>query len=486
MATTTRPSGSETVIRVELRGGNEEFWHAREPEVLLEGPRGTGKTYTILMLINALCHEFPRLQWLIVRKYAVTLSTTCLKTFNEQVLKPGDGVAFYGGSGDEPASYRYPNGSRIVVGGLDNPKSREKLLSAEYDGAYCNEISQLNEEDLVAIKATLRHTVDGKPVIEHQRVMGDCNPTARSNWANQRCERGEMRRIRTKLTDNPLMAHADGTLTEYGERYVRENLPPKGSAKYENWVLGLWTGTEDACYPMFDRSYHIRPLEPLLGWRAIIIWVDYGAVHRCSVGMLGIDQYNRRWMLGCQGEPDTDQGKTLNLTISQYKERAKRMCNIVRGRTDPNQAYLAGQHGFNVAKGGNAGATGAPRLHRIDLVEPLWATYPGGRVPSFREEKGLMVPRGPFAEPDSPGIILVEGAPGTEELADQIEGYHYVYSETPKGKTKDVYRVDEDHVAGMEYANEEWMEGTGEPIPSRMRAAGMLPTRERTTYKAYN
>src|SRR5690606_18866718 len=96
---------------------------------------------------------------------------------------------------------------------------------------------------------------------------------------------------------------------------------------------------------------------------------------------------------------------------------------------------------------------------RIDLVEPLFATYSGGRVPSFQEDKRLQAPHGPYSEPDTPGILFVEGGDGIDELVDQIEGYHYIFVETPRGVTKDVYRDNEDHVAGMEYANEEWEEG---------------------------
>lgn len=476
---TASPSANETLIRLELRGGNEALWNARDREILVEGPRGTGKTRTILELINALCHTFDGLQVLIVRKYAVTLASTCLKTFNEQVLHSGDGVAFFHGSQDEPASYRYPNGSRITVGGLDNPQSQEKLKSGEYDLVYCNEVTELSEDDLVALKATLRHArPDGTPIIEHRRIICDCNPANRGHWVNQRCERGDMRRIRTTLKDNPRFAFADGSWTPDGEQYIA-NLPVSGP-KRDSWVLGLWTGTENAIYPMFDRQVHIRPLEPGLGWRAMIIWVDYGSRHRCSVGQMGIDIYNRRWVFRCTGQPDTDQGKTLNLTISQYKERAKRMCSTVRGRVDPNQAYLGGQHGFSVAKGGNGGATGAPRLHRIDLLEPLFATYPGGRVPSIREEKGLVVPQGPFADPDTPGLLFVEGGEGIEELADQIEAYHYYERETPSGWVKDVYRDNEDHVAGMEYGNEEWAEGSSMQLQTRQAGSVRRPQQRRS------
>ena len=443
MTTATEP---ENAVRLVLRGGNADAYNAREREILVEGPRGTGKTRTILEKLHNLCHEHPGLHALIVRKYQRTLAATCLTTLNEQVLRNGEGVSFYGGSDSEPAAYRYRNGSRILVGGMDNA---DKVKSSEYDIIYPNEVTELTEDDFESLLPLLRHQVNGERVIEAQRIISDCNPANSGHWVNQRCERGQMRRIKTTLRDNPAYYDDAGNVTPAGEAYLA-TLTSLTGPRRERWLLGLWTGVEDACYPMFDRSLHVRPLEPGLYFKATIIGEDYGAAHKCAVVALSIDQHGRRWVRECWQKPDTDEGKSLNLTVSQFKERY----GTHRGRGDPNQKYLNDRHGFSTAK-----SSPGSRLHRVDLLERLYYSYPGGRVPTFAEERGLIVPRGPFAEPDSPGILFVEGAPGIEELCDQIEGYHYVFTDTPKGKTKDVYRDNEDGVAALEYANEEWEEG---------------------------
>lgn len=455
VAATTPPSANEARVRLELRGGNWEFWCAREREILVEGPRGTGKTRTILEFIDALCRQFPGLSVLIVRKYQRTLATTCLRTFNEQVLPSrGGGVSWFGGSDNEPASYRYSNGSRIVVGGMDNP---DKVKSSEYDFIYENECTELTEEEHESLLPLLRHQVNGKRVIEAQRVVGDCNPANAGNWANQRCERGQMRRIKTSLKDNPSYYDADGAITEMGEAYLA-TLTSLTGPRRERWLLGMWTGVENACYPTFDRTQQIRPLEPGLQLTTVI-GEDYGSQHLCTVAVNSYDQYNRLWVrevwAGADERPDPDKPSSIDLVVAQFKFKYK----ATRGRVDPNQAKLALAHNFAVAKGGNGGVTGAPRLHRIDLMEPRFYVYEGGRVPTSSEVARLEVPRGPFAEPDSHGIYLVEGAPGIDDLANEIEGYHYVFTETPKGKTKDVYRVADDRIAAVEYANEEWEEG---------------------------
>lgn len=466
VAASLSPSANEVVRTLKLRGGNREAWQAREREILVEGARGTGKTRTILELIYALCEAFPYLSVLIVRKYQRTLATTCLKTFNEQVLHPGDGVTYFGGNEITPASYRFPNGSQIVVGGMDNP---DKVKSSEYDLIYPNEVTELTEDDFESLLPLLRHQHDGKRVIVAQRILSDANPADSGHWMNQRCERGQTRRIRTTMKDNPFYFDDDGNATPEGAAYL-ETLSSLTGSRRERWLLGLWTGTENACYPIFDRSQHVRPLPVGIYFPTTIIWVDYGSVHRCSVGALSIDQYNRRWVRECWGQPDTDKGKTLNLTIAQFKMRYA----TKRGRGDPNQAFLCGQHGFSVAKGGSGGAIGPPRLHRIDIMEPLFYTFPGGRVPTAKEEKAMSAPV-LTGEPDSPGLFLVEGAPGNEEMAQQIEAYHYIFTEGPKGRSKDVFRDNEDHVAGMEYANEEYVEGAPVTFGSAAPVVTKLP-----------
>jgi len=214
MTTATEP---ENAVRLVLRGGNADAYNAREREILVEGPRGTGKTRTILEKLHNLCHEHPGLHALIVRKYQRTLAATCLTTFNEQVLRNGEGVSFYGGSDSEPAAYRYRNGSRILVGGMDNA---DKVKSSEYDIIYPNEVTELTEDDFESLLPLLRHQVNGERVIEAQRIISDCNPANSGHWVNQRCERGQMRRIKTTLRDNPAYYDDAGNVTPAGEAYL--------------------------------------------------------------------------------------------------------------------------------------------------------------------------------------------------------------------------------------------------------------------------
>lgn len=186
----------QTTLTLELRGGNLELFEARDHEILVEGPAGTGKTRTILELLNRLCHAYPKLRCLITRRYSTTLTTTCLVTLRDKVLHPLDGVHYFGGSKEKPAAFTYPNGSTIVVGGMDNPNL---VLSSEYDIIYVNEATELSLEAWETLQGRARPP----GVLKNQRIIGDCNPSSRLHWLNRRCDAGTTRRITTKLQDNP-------------------------------------------------------------------------------------------------------------------------------------------------------------------------------------------------------------------------------------------------------------------------------------------
>jgi hypothetical protein len=446
VVTATAP---EVTLTLELRGGNRELFAARVPEILAEGPAGTGKTRTILEMINLICHKYAGCRWLFVRKHAVTLTTTALVTFDTKVLHNGDGVRFFGGNQHEPAMYKYRNGSVIVIGGMGNANEREKILSSEYDGIYANEATELTLDDWETLSTRLRNGVLPNP-----RIIGDCNPTFGKHWLMQRTDAGKTRLIRSQLADNPAYYDQHGQPTEEGARYI-ERLDRLTGTRYERFRLGLRVGVENAIYPFFDRDLHIRPLPPGTTFKDGALGIDYGTMHKCAVVVVKVDQFNRRWVCEAWGEPDTDQGQSINSKIAQFKARHF----IRRGRTDPNQDYLAGQHGFNVARKGEYRET------RIEYTEKYWNLYPGGRVPLPWEEQQLIAQRH-YEDEDSPGLMLVEGAPGIDDLADEIEAYHRVLVETDRAKKLEVVRIDDDLVAGMEYAIEE-LETRPEAIPSR-------------------
>jgi hypothetical protein len=419
------------------RGGNLQLMRSREKEILAEGPAGTGKTRTALELVHLLARTYPKLRALITRKHQVTLTSTALVTFNEKVLHPVDGVAFFGGNKDEPAAYRYGNGSRIVVGGMDNAS---KILSSEYDIIYVNEATELSEEDWETLTTRLRNGV-----LKHMRIIGDCNPAHSRHWLNRRCQQGKTQRIRTRLEDNPAYFDDYGRPTTEGAYYL-ETLNNLTGTRRQRLRDGLWVGDEHTVYDGFLEELHVRPLEPGVRFVDGAYGVDYGMRHLAAVVAVSVDQYGRRWVREAWGEPSDDHGRSLARKVAEMREVYK----LRRGRTDPNQDVLAGNVNANTATRGPG-----TRNHRIMLTKRLFSVFAGGRVFSQRDEALAREVLGPFSEPDSPGLIFVQGAPGIEELIEEVMDYHYVPQATDTKEELVVARINDDRIAALEYAIEE-------------------------------
>jgi len=415
------------VRTLRLRGGNAAFWDARDKEILVEGPRGTGKTRTILELIDALCRNFPGLAVLLVRKYRASLAGSCVKTFEEQVKRRD--VVFFGGSERELAGYRYPNGSKITLGGMDDP---EKVKSTEYDVIYWNEATEGTEEEWMSLLPLLRHMgPDGEAIIEHRRLIGDCNPAHDKHWLIKRHREGLLRWIKTTIRDNPLYANGDGTLTPEGEEYLNVTLGNLTGTKRQQWIDGLWIGMENAIYSQLERAKQVQPLPVAFLPGGGAIGVDYGDIHPSAVVAIQRDNGSGAyWVRECwAGHDETD----LKVAVRSMRVRYR----INRGRADPNQAFLAHTLGFNVAKRGNN-----TRKERIDHVAALM---------------------------NANALYFDLNGAGVEELFDEMLTYRWEKRETATVEELVPVRIDDDRVAALEYAIEELVTSEGFSVPSSVQ-----------------
>jgi Phage terminase large subunit len=253
-------------------GSARELFASRAPEVLLSGPAGTGKSRGCLEKLHAMMLATPGSRGLIIRKTAVSLTSTGLVTFREHVGKEAIAsgeVKWYGGSPQEAASYQYGNGSTIVVGGMDKAT---KIMSSEYDAIYVQEATELTEDDWEALTTRLRHGA-----ISFQQLMADCNPNAPHHWLKQRCDREATQLIYCRHEDNPrLYDPASGEWSIQGQAYMSV-LDGLTGVRRERLKLGKWAAADGLIYDTFDATAHLGyPLGmPPLAWPR---WwsVDFG------------------------------------------------------------------------------------------------------------------------------------------------------------------------------------------------------------------
>lgn len=266
----TTDTAETTVVRYEPRGAAHEVFKARDSELVIAGPAGTGKSLACLWRVHLSALNNPGTRYLIVRKTAVSLGSTTLVTYEEKVAKAALAsgiVTWFGGSTREAPGYRYSNGSKINVGGLDKP---EKIMSAEYDIVFADEATELTIDDWEAIGTRLRNGM-----LAWQQQIAACNPSYPKHWIKQRCDQGGARMLISRHRDNPAYMNADGTPTAKGVDYFKK-LDALTGVRRLRLRDGKWAAAEGQIFEAWDEGIHlVDRVEPGPGWSR---WgaVDFG------------------------------------------------------------------------------------------------------------------------------------------------------------------------------------------------------------------
>lgn len=174
-------------------GAARELFRLHDPEIIIYGGAGTGKTRASLELLNLCCEVYPKMRGLLLRRTRTVLTQTAMVTLEDEVIGPGQGVTFHNGKQE----YRYPNGSVIVVGGLDDGESAQRVMSGQYDRIHVVECTEIGEKAWAALTTRLRNNRT-----PNQQIVGDCNPEPGS-WIFKRGQRGDCVLLRSVHADNP-------------------------------------------------------------------------------------------------------------------------------------------------------------------------------------------------------------------------------------------------------------------------------------------
>lgn len=271
--------------------------------VLVEGPRGTGKTRAILTLIVQQAMNVPGSRWLLVRSRRTRLTETVLVTLEEQVF-PSLDVAVPGNASRE-TRHRYvlPNGSELITLGLDDPQRTQSLETCGVYVAECVEVANL--DDVLALAGAMRQDL---PV--RHRCICDCNPGAPGHWANRvaepipphwrrvRCygdylrlvehayqpaKEGCWKRIVTRHQDNPAYWDLDAwDWTDLGRRYLETLKHLRGHLR-TRWLDGEWVAAEGTVFPEFNERRHVITPFPIPQDWPIYLGYDPGYDHPTAI-----------------------------------------------------------------------------------------------------------------------------------------------------------------------------------------------------------
>ena len=258
-----------TVVRYEPRGAALELFRSSANEILLSGAAGTGKSVAALMKVHLTCMQTSGVRALIVRKTHASLTASTLVTFRQKVAAEAiaaGAVSFYGGSAQEPAAFRYSNGSVIVVGGLDRAT---RLLSTEYDLVFVDEAIEVTAEDLDTLVTRLRN---GR--ISRQQLIMATNPGPPSHHLKQRADSGRCQLLYSTHEDNPRI-YQGGEWTEYGLDYLAR-LDSLTGARYQRMRWGRWVAAEGLVYEAWDPAVHLIDSADVPDGGTLWITVDFG------------------------------------------------------------------------------------------------------------------------------------------------------------------------------------------------------------------
>jgi phage terminase large subunit len=241
--------------------------------------------------LNALLWKYKGAQAMMIRKRYTDMPGSCIQTWEKKVL--GNSLSDSGPitkfGGEKPQFYDYPHGSRLWVGGLDNPG---KTLSSERDFAYINQAEELTLNDWETLTTRVTGRAGNAP---YAQVFGDCNPGGRQHWILEREREGKLTLFHSRHEDNPVLFDPEtGEITEQGRRSmaVLDNL---SGVRHARLRKGLWVSAEGQIYD-YDPAVHLIPRFDIpTDWRRFRV-IDFGLSHPFVCQWYAVDHDGRMFM----------------------------------------------------------------------------------------------------------------------------------------------------------------------------------------------
>ncbi len=266
-----------------------EIQSLEDKEILIAGPAGTGKTRSILEKVHYLMQNYAGARALLVRKTRESLSESALQIFEQWVLGPSHPLVINGPRRDNRKIYQYPNGSEILIGGMDKPG---KVMSTEYDIIAAFEATELNEEDWENLTTRLRNYR-----IPFQQMIGDTNPAYPNHWLKLRCDEGPTTLLESTHKDNPRLWDAEiEKWTSEGVEYIEGTLSNLTGIRRLRLKEGKWVKAEGLVFDEWDHDVHlIDRFEIPDHWRKFRA-VDFGFKNPFVCGWWALDEDDRMYL----------------------------------------------------------------------------------------------------------------------------------------------------------------------------------------------
>ncbi len=300
-------------------------WHIPPREILIESPRGCGKTLARMRQVIGFCRRWPGSRHLLCRKTRESMTESTLSHFER--LLPG-----------HPEVLRVKRiqrhsyelfGSEVVAMGLDNPKT----FGTEWDTVTCDEAFEATLDEWEGLGAVMRHFK-----MPFQQRVALTNPWHPNHWINQRAhpcpdslrdvrtradyarldtfnsgKQGRMRRLVGVFQDNPRYWDADKwCYTREGESYVLGELATLSGHRRARLFQGRWVAAEGSVFGAeFDeRRNTCEPFRVPSTW-PVWFYLDPGYDHPCGAFWLTMTPTGKRIVVAEIYEREMDSAKIV-------------------------------------------------------------------------------------------------------------------------------------------------------------------------------
>ena len=264
--------------------------------ILFDGGARSGKTDLTLVWLIKEALARPGARILVARWRLDHARTTLWNLSLKKILPPGAcGVRYH----ESALEARFPNGSIIRVGGLDDAERVDKILGDEYLHIFINEATQVSWETVTKVMTRLSQNLPGAT----RKLILDCNPKGPQHWLHQVGVRHQQPsadpRDQKPLPDAATWGRLHWT------PYDNPHLPADTIASLEalpdvmrrRMLLGEWCTNEGAVYEMFDPDTHCFDELPAGsdGWRRLRS-IDFGFTNPFCCLWGAMDGDGRLWV----------------------------------------------------------------------------------------------------------------------------------------------------------------------------------------------
>ena len=257
-------------------------YNENNAKIVMSGPTRTGKTLLGLDIILRLMFEVPGFQALALRTDAVDLRETVRKSIKElckyDLDHPNSPFIVKGGL-DDFHKLVLPNGSALVLGGLNRPG---RVLGTAYDAIFVSQVEMTDNDQfrklMTRISSPAGNWRDESGNTKYL-FIADANADRLDHYLIEEKENGTIHWFEFQFEDNPKFFRGGNRTSQWREVDELEQNLIHSRVHYDRYFLGKWGNPEGAVFIINEKNIiqhkDVPPLNECKLYRA----QDYGSDH---------------------------------------------------------------------------------------------------------------------------------------------------------------------------------------------------------------